>query len=60
MTFTLGMTLYFSLGLALTQLRRDQGMASDDALFCGVFWPLDLLRCWIDLLIAETKNWPSQ
>jgi hypothetical protein len=51
MSFSLGMTLYFFLGLALSQLRRSQGMAAGDALFCGMFWPLDLLRQGIELLV---------
>jgi hypothetical protein len=51
MNFSLSLTLYLALGLALTLLRRRQGMAFSDALFCGVFWPLELLRRWIDLLV---------
>lgn len=51
MSFSLGMTLYFFLGLALSQLRRSQGMTAGDALFCGMFWPLDLLRRGIELLV---------
>jgi hypothetical protein len=53
MDFSLTLTLYLSLGLALTQLRRNQGMAVADALFCGVFWPLDLLRRGIELLVRS-------
>jgi hypothetical protein len=50
MDFSLTLTLYLSLGLALTQLRLSQGMTLSDALFCGMFWPLELLRRWIELL----------
>ncbi|OYY94999.1 MAG: hypothetical protein B7Y41_05455 [Hydrogenophilales bacterium 28-61-23] len=53
MNFSLSLTLYLSLGLALTQLRRNQGMPLSDALFCGVFWPLDLSRRGIELLVRS-------
>jgi hypothetical protein len=53
MDFSLSLTLYLSLGLALTLLRRSQGMSFSDALFCGVFWPLDLLRQGIELLVRR-------
>ena len=51
MSFSLGIALYFSLGLALSQLRISQGLALGDALFSGVFWPFDLLRRGIELLV---------
>ncbi len=51
MNFSLSLTLYLVLGLALTLLRRSQGMFLEDALFCGMFWPLDLLRRGIELLV---------
>jgi hypothetical protein len=51
MNLSLSLVLYLALGLALTLLRRRQGMALSDALFCGVFWPLEWLRRWIDLLV---------
>lgn len=51
MNTSLGLTLYLALGLALALLRRSQGMSFGDALFCGVFWPLDLLRRSIELLV---------
>jgi len=51
MTISLGITLYFSLGLALSQLRLSQGLALGDALFSGVFWPFDLMRRGIELLV---------
>lgn len=51
MNTSLGLTLYIALGSALALLRRSQGMSFGDALFCGVFWPLDLLRRSIELLI---------
>ena len=47
------LTLYLALGLALTLLRRRQGMLFSDALFCGVFWPLEVLRRWIELLVRS-------
>ncbi|MDP2788157.1 MAG: hypothetical protein Q8O79_08800 [Pseudomonadota bacterium] len=53
MNFSLGITLYLSLGLALTLLRRSQGMSREDALFCGLFWPLELLRRAIELLVGR-------
>jgi hypothetical protein len=53
MNYGLSLTLYFSLGLALTLLRRSQGMSFGDALFCGLFWPLDLLRRGIELLVRS-------
>jgi len=53
MNFSLGITLYLSLGLALALLRRSQGMSREDALFCGLFWPLDLLRRGIELLVRS-------
>ena len=53
MNLSLSLTLYLSLGLALTLLRRRQGMALSDALFCGMFWPLELMRRWIDLLVRS-------
>jgi len=53
MSISLSMTLYFFLGLALSQLRRSQGMAAGDALFRGMFWPLELLRQGIELLVRS-------
>ena len=50
---SLSLVLYLALGLALTLLRHRQGMAFSDALFCGVFWPLELLRRWIELLVRS-------
>lgn len=51
MSFSLAIVFYLFLGLALAYLRRRQGMALDDAAFCGLFWPFDLIRCGIDLLV---------
>jgi hypothetical protein len=51
MSLQLAIALYLGLGLALGQLRRRQGMKTDDAAFCGLFWPFDLLRHGIDLLV---------
>ena len=53
MNLSLSLTLYLSLGLAMSLLRRSQGMAFGDALFCGLFGPLDLLRQGIDLLVRS-------
>ncbi len=53
MDFSLTLTLYLSLGLAMTQLRLSQSMTLSDALFCGMFWPLELLRRWIDFLVGR-------
>jgi hypothetical protein len=52
MSFSLGLLLYMTLGLSLSLLRISQGVRSDDALFVGLFWPLDLMRRWIDVLIG--------
>ena len=52
MSTSLGLTLYLILGLALARLRLAQGYRPGDALFGGLFWPLDLSRRWIDLLVA--------
>lgn len=41
MSLTLTTLLYLSLGLALSYLRLDQGWRWGDALFGGLFWPLD-------------------
>lgn len=52
MSFSLGLLLYLTLGLALSQLRISQGVRPGDALFGGLFWPLDLVRRWIDVLVG--------
>ncbi|MBK9326380.1 MAG: hypothetical protein KBF24_00360 [Thiobacillaceae bacterium] len=52
MSTSLGLTLYLILGLALARLRLAQGCRPGDALFGGLFWPLDFSRRWIDLLVA--------
>jgi hypothetical protein len=51
MSFSLVIAFYVFLGLALSHLRRRQGMTLGDAAFCGLFWPFDLLRRGIDLLV---------
>ncbi|HNC99824.1 MAG TPA: hypothetical protein PKW90_27095 [Myxococcota bacterium] len=43
-------TLYASLGLAWTGLRLGRGEEAGNALFAGLFWPLDLPRRWIELM----------
>lgn len=44
--------LYGVLGVSLGSLRAGQGWAFEDALFSGLFWPLDLSRRCIDLLMG--------
>jgi hypothetical protein len=44
MSMALGIALYLFPGLALSLLRRSQGMHAADALFCGLFWPFDVVR----------------
>ena len=60
MSTSLGLTLYLILGLALARLRLAQGYRPGDALVGGLFWPLDLGRRWIELLVAlllEPGGW---
>ncbi len=45
----LALLMYGTLGLALCALRMGQGCRVDDAVFSGLFWPLDLSRRWIEL-----------
>ena len=52
MNASLALFFYLSLGLALAGLRATQGARSLDALFAGLFWPIDLARHGIDLLVA--------
>ena len=52
MSFSLALLLYLTLGLALSLLRINQGVRPGDALFGGLFWPLDLMCRWIDVLIG--------
>lgn len=51
MSLELASLLYASLGLALTKLRLEQGIGVGDALFGGLFWPLEVARRWIDLTV---------
>lgn len=51
MNLGLGVLLYLSLGLALSLLRSGQGLSPGDALFCGLFWPMELMRRWIEVLV---------
>jgi hypothetical protein len=51
MSMALGIALYLFPGLALSLLRRSQGMHGADALFCGLFWPFDMARRGIELLV---------
>ncbi len=52
MSLDLALLLYLTLGLALSLLRIDEGVRPGDALFGGLFWPLDLMRRWIDALVG--------
>lgn len=51
MSLSLGILLYASLALALSRLRLRQGGRFEDALFCGLFWPMELSRRWIELVV---------
>lgn len=51
MSLGLEMLLYASLVLALSGLRLRQGKRMGDALFSGLFWPMELSRKWIELLV---------
>lgn len=51
MSFSFGLLLYAILGLASTGLRMGQGAVAEDALFCGLFWPMDVTRRWIELVM---------
>ncbi len=53
MSLIMGIALYVLLGLALSQLRFSQGLPLGDALFSGAFWPCDLFRRGIELLLRE-------
>lgn len=51
MSLSLGLFLYVVLGLALGWLRKSQGVRATDALFSGLFWPMDQTRRWIELTV---------
>lgn len=51
MSIGLAIVLYASLVLALAGLRLNQGARADDALFTGLFWPLEVTRRWIDVMV---------
>jgi len=53
MNASLALFFYLSLGLALAGLRTTQGARAADALFTGLFWPIEFARHGIDLLIAR-------
>ena len=42
------LSLYGAPGLALAWLRFSQGAHLADALFAGLFWPVDVCRHWIE------------
>jgi hypothetical protein len=48
----MGWLLYLALGLALSALRIRQAVRPVDALFVGLFWPLDLSRRWIEVVVG--------
>lgn len=53
MSLIMAIALYVLLGLALSLLRFSQGLPLGDALFSGAFWPCDLFRRGIELLLRE-------
>lgn len=62
MSFVMGWLLYLALGLALSVLRVGQNVRPADALFVGLFWPLDLSRRWIEVVVGGMMNpgWDSE
>jgi hypothetical protein len=53
MSPTLIVLLYLSLGLALSILRLGQGRPTGDALFGGLFWPMEWAACGIRLAAED-------
>jgi hypothetical protein len=49
----LKLTIYLVLALALASLRARAGSPPADALFRGLFWPVELTRCWIEVLVGR-------
>ncbi|MEW5789200.1 MAG: hypothetical protein AB1899_15250 [Pseudomonadota bacterium] len=60
MSPALALSLYVILALSLTVLRLNQGWRPGDALFNGLFWPADLGRRGIDLLMAGLLDLAGQ
>jgi len=52
MSVLMGWLLYLALGLALSALRVRQNVRPADALFAGLFWPLDQSRRWIEAVVG--------
>lgn len=52
MSLSLALLLYVTLGLAWSGLRLGCGTRAGDAMFCGVFWPMDIARRWIELVVV--------
>jgi hypothetical protein len=52
MDASLAVLLYLLPGLALSLLRFGQGMSPGDASFRGLFWPMEVMRGWIEILVA--------
>jgi hypothetical protein len=52
MSFAMGWLFYLALGLALSALRVRQNLRLADALFVGLFWPLELSRRWIEVIVG--------
>jgi hypothetical protein len=52
----MGWLLYLALGLALSVLRVRQNVRPADALFVGLFWPMELSRRWIEVVVGVLIN----
>jgi hypothetical protein len=59
MSTSLGLTaLSRSSAWPWTGLRMGQGAVAEDALFCGLFWPMDVTRRWIELVMRALTTRP--
>ena len=56
MSCLMGWLLYLALGLALSVLRVRQNVRPADALFVGLFWPMELSRRWIEVVVGVLMN----
>jgi len=56
MSCLMGWLLYLALGLALSVLRVRQNVRPADALFVGLFWPMELSRRWIEVVVGVLIN----
>ncbi len=52
MSLELAILMYACLALALAGLRLKQGIRAGNALFGGLFWPLEMARRWIELTVG--------